>query len=86
MVFYYTTQLPTLVTPHSVEPRVLNATPALARQEARIIAQAGMPGAVTVATNMAGRGTDILLGGAPKWCTLMALENLLLPSIIDAST
>lgn len=43
-----------------------------------------MPGAVTVATNMAGRGTDILLGGAPKWCTLMALENLLLPSLLDA--
>jgi preprotein translocase subunit SecA len=32
-------------------------------QEARIIAQAGVPGAVTIATNMAGRGTDIQLGG-----------------------
>lgn len=32
-------------------------------QEAEIIAQAGMPGAVTIATNMAGRGTDIMLGG-----------------------
>jgi preprotein translocase subunit SecA len=32
-------------------------------QEAQIIAQAGMPGAVTIATNMAGRGTDIVLGG-----------------------
>ncbi|GIS90670.1 MAG: hypothetical protein CM1200mP20_07110 [Pseudomonadota bacterium] len=31
--------------------------------EARIIAQAGQPGAVTIATNMAGRGTDIVLGG-----------------------
>lgn len=67
-----------------VQPKVLNATPQLARQEARIIAQAGMPGAVTVATNMAGRGTDILLGGAPKWCTLMTLENLLLPVLLDA--
>ena len=34
-------------------------------REAKIIAQAGRPGAVTVATNMAGRGVDIILGGAP---------------------
>ena len=34
-------------------------------QEARIVAQAGVPGAVTIATNMAGRGTDIQLGGNP---------------------
>ncbi len=32
-------------------------------QEAEIVAQAGAPGAVTIATNMAGRGTDIKLGG-----------------------
>ncbi|MFW1443052.1 hypothetical protein ACEV7Z_23980, partial [Vibrio parahaemolyticus] len=32
-------------------------------QEAQIVAQAGAPGAVTIATNMAGRGTDIKLGG-----------------------
>ncbi len=41
--------------------QVLNAK--LHEQEARIIAQAGYPGAVTIATNMAGRGTDIVLGG-----------------------
>ena len=35
-------------------------------REAQIIAQAGKPGAVTVATNMAGRGTDIVLGGNPE--------------------
>lgn len=35
-------------------------------REAQIIAQAGSPGAVTVATNMAGRGTDIILGGSPE--------------------
>nr|WP_232959400.1 preprotein translocase subunit SecA [Corynebacterium marambiense] len=34
-------------------------------QEAEIVARAGLPGAVTVATNMAGRGTDIVLGGNP---------------------
>ena len=32
-------------------------------QEAHIVAQAGVPGTVTIATNMAGRGTDIQLGG-----------------------
>jgi len=43
-------------------------------READIIAQAGRPGAVTIATNMAGRGTDIVLGG--KWETeIAALEN-----------
>jgi len=35
-------------------------------KEANIIAQAGQPGAVTVATNMAGRGVDIILGGSPE--------------------
>ncbi len=35
-------------------------------REAEIVAQAGLPGAVTIATNMAGRGTDIVLGGNPE--------------------
>jgi preprotein translocase subunit SecA len=38
-------------------------------QEAEIVAQAGRKGAVTIATNMAGRGTDILLGGNPEFMT-----------------
>jgi preprotein translocase subunit SecA len=44
-------------------------------QEARIIAQAGRPGAVTVATNMAGRGVDILLGGDLEALTTMAIKE-----------
>ena len=44
-----------------VEHQVLNAR--FHEEEAKIIAQAGVPGAVTIATNMAGRGTDIQLGG-----------------------
>ncbi|HUC72097.1 MAG TPA: preprotein translocase subunit SecA [Stellaceae bacterium] len=46
---------------HKVPHNVLNAR--YHEQEAHIIAQAGRPGAVTIATNMAGRGTDIQLGG-----------------------
>ncbi|MQF65424.1 preprotein translocase subunit SecA, partial [SAR202 cluster bacterium AC-409-J13_OGT_754m] len=46
-----------------VQHKVLNAKQH--EQEALIISQAGRPGAVTVATNMAGRGTDIVLGGNP---------------------
>ena len=44
-----------------IEHKVLNAR--FHEEEAKIIADAGMPGAVTIATNMAGRGTDIQLGG-----------------------
>jgi preprotein translocase subunit SecA len=46
-----------------VKYNVLNAKPENAGREAEIVAQAGRKGAVTIATNMAGRGTDILLGG-----------------------
>ena len=46
-----------------VKHEVLNAKQH--EREAQIVAQAGRPGAVTVATNMAGRGTDIILGGNP---------------------
>lgn len=47
-----------------IKHQVLNAKEHA--READIIAQAGMPGAVTIATNMAGRGVDILLGGNPE--------------------
>ena len=44
-------------------------------QEARIVAEAGCPGAVTIATNMAGRGTDIQLGGNVEMKVLEAVEE-----------
>lgn len=50
-----------LLTDLKIEHEVLNAKQH--EREAHIIAQAGQPGAVTIATNMAGRGTDIVLGG-----------------------
>ena len=50
---------------HGVPHEVLNAKQH--QREAAIIARAGVKGAVTVATNMAGRGTDIMLGGNPEF-------------------
>ncbi len=55
--------------PHTV----LNAKPEYAEQEGAIIAEAGSPGAVTIATNMAGRGVDIKLGGNAEHLTHQAL-------------
>jgi preprotein translocase subunit SecA len=45
---------------------VLNAKPEYAEHEGQVVAGAGRPGAVTIATNMAGRGVDIKLGGNPE--------------------
>src|SRR5438270_7855231 len=49
-----------------IEHTVLNAKPEHAAREADIVAEAGQPGVVTIATNMAGRGVDIKLGGNPE--------------------
>jgi preprotein translocase subunit SecA len=60
-------------------------------RESRVVAQAGRKGAVTVATNMAGRGTDILLGGNPEFLTRehflknkLAMPYAAAPSVISA--
>ncbi len=49
-----------------IKHTVLNAKPEHAAREADIVAEAGQPGGVTIATNMAGRGVDIKLGGNPE--------------------
>src|ERR1700677_2801236 len=49
-----------------IKHTVLNAKPEHAALEAETVAEAGQPGAVTIATNMAGRGVDIKLGGNPE--------------------
>jgi preprotein translocase subunit SecA len=54
------------LTDAGIEHEVLNAKPGNTEREADIVAQAGRSGTVTIATNMAGRGTDILLGGNPE--------------------
>jgi preprotein translocase subunit SecA len=55
---------------------VLNAKPEHAEREGEIIAEAGQVGAVTIATNMAGRGVDIKLGGNPDHLTKLELAKL----------
>ncbi len=57
--------------PHSV----LNAKPEHAAREAETVAEAGQPGAVTIATNMAGRGVDIKLGGNPEHLARLRLAR-----------
>ena len=58
-----------------VEHKVLNAK--MHESEALVVAQAGRRGAVTISTNMAGRGTDILLGGNPEGLAAEYVENKL---------
>ncbi len=58
--------------PHTV----LNAKPEYAEREGEVVAEAGAPGAVTIATNMAGRGVDIKLGGNPEHLAALELRKL----------
>ena len=60
-----------------VPHHVLNAK--FHEQEAQIVAQAGKLGAVTIATNMAGRGTDIMLGGNPEFMAMNELRKADVP-------
>src|SRR5271169_3058652 len=78
-----------LLKKHGIPHQVLNAKQH--ERESRIVAQAGRKGAVTVATNMAGRGTDILLGGNPEQMTRdhflknkLALPYAAAPAVIPA--
>ena len=66
-------ELSSLLKKHGIKHNVLNAKHH--DKEAEIIAQAGKPGAVTIATNMAGRGTDIMLGGNAEYLALSDLRK-----------
>jgi len=55
--------LSALLAEENIPHNLLNAKPENVEREAEIVAQAGRSGAITIATNMAGRGTDIILGG-----------------------
>jgi preprotein translocase subunit SecA len=61
---------------YGIKHHVLNAKPEHAAREAEVIAEAGQSGAVTIATNMAGRGVDIKLGGNEEHLTQVELAKL----------
>ncbi|MEH2147067.1 preprotein translocase subunit SecA [Nostoc sp.] len=62
---------------------LLNARPENVEREAEIVAQAGRKGAVTIATNMAGRGTDIILGGNSEYMARLKLREYFMPRIVQ---
>lgn len=71
-----------LLTEKGIAHEVLNAKPENVQREAEIVAQSGRVGAVTISTNMAGRGTDILLGGNPEYMARLKLREALMPKIV----
>lgn len=62
----------------NIPHNVLNARPKYAAREAEVVAQAGRKYAITISTNMAGRGTDIILGGNPKMLAKEIIEDSLI--------
>lgn len=67
----------------AIPHELLNARPENVEREAEIVAQAGRRGAVTIATNMAGRGTDIILGGNSEYMARLKLREYLMPRIVS---
>mmetsp|Transcript_24889 Transcript_24889/g.40980 ORF Transcript_24889/g.40980 Transcript_24889/m.40980 type:complete len:999 (+) Transcript_24889:144-3140(+) len=76
-------QIVELLQQEGLKVQVLNASPDLAEKEAEIIAQAGRKGMITVSTSMAGRGTDILLGGNAPYMAKAKLKQALIESLLE---
>ncbi len=74
--------LSTLLFEKQISHNLLNAKPENVEREAEIVAQAGRAGAVTIATNMAGRGTDIILGGNSDYMARLKLKETLMPLLV----
>lgn len=62
---------------------LLNARPENVERESEIIAQAGRKEALTIATNMAGRGTDIILGGNAEYMARLKLREYFMPRVVQ---
>ncbi len=69
--------LSSLLSEQQIPHNLLNAKPENVEREAEIVAQAGRSGAVTIATNMAGRGTDIILGGNSDYMARLKIKEIL---------
>ena len=74
--------LSSLLAEQEIPHNLLNAKPENVERESEIVAQAGRAGAVTIATNMAGRGTDIILGGNSDYMARLKLREVLLPRLV----
>ncbi|XQQ05179.1 MAG: preprotein translocase subunit SecA [Leptolyngbya sp. IPPAS B-1204] len=72
-----------LLAERKIPHNLLNAKPENVERESEIIAQAGRKGAVTIATNMAGRGTDIILGGNADYMARLKLREYFMPRIVQ---
>ncbi|HEY9598620.1 MAG TPA: preprotein translocase subunit SecA, partial [Cyanophyceae cyanobacterium] len=72
-----------LLTERGVPHNLLNARPENVERESEIVAQAGRRGAVTIATNMAGRGTDIILGGNADYMSRLKVREYFMPKIVQ---
>lgn len=62
---------------------MLNAKPENVERESEIVAQSGRMHAVTIATNMAGRGTDIILGGNAEFMARLKLREFVFPAVVS---
>eukprot|EP00227_Mantoniella_beaufortii_P019152 CAMPEP_0197574944 /NCGR_PEP_ID=MMETSP1326-20131121/515_1 /TAXON_ID=1155430 /ORGANISM="Genus nov. species nov., Strain RCC2288" /LENGTH=1006 /DNA_ID=CAMNT_0043137615 /DNA_START=211 /DNA_END=3227 /DNA_ORIENTATION=- len=71
-----------LLTEDGIPFELLNAKPENVERESEIVAQSGRKGAVTIATNMAGRGTDILLGGNAEFLARLKIRETLMPRVV----
>jgi len=74
--------LSSLLLEENIPHNLLNAKPENVEREAEIVAQAGRAGAVTIETNMAGRGTDIILGGNSDYMARLKLKEVLIPILV----
>ena len=74
--------LSSLLAEQEIPHNLLNAKPENVERESEIVAQAGRAGAVTIATNMAGRGTDIILGGNSDYMARLKLREVLLGRLV----
>jgi len=72
-----------LLKQQNIPHELLNARPENVERESEIVAQAGRKGAVTIATNMAGRGTDIILGGNSEYMARLKLREYFMPRIVQ---
>jgi preprotein translocase subunit SecA len=75
--------LAALLAEMNIPHNLLNARPENVERESEIIAQAGRKGTVTISTNMAGRGTDIILGGNSEYMARLKMREYLMPRIVQ---